>query len=84
MARIVGIGEQLSLEPARRSVARDDMEMGMAVLVLQKGIVEMIGLERGPEGGGRPPDLSVEVAPLGGIELSDYFDMTAGYQKALP
>src|SRR5262245_8450377 len=42
----VGILEGLVGEGARGSVAGDDMQVNLPILVLQKGVVEMIGLER--------------------------------------
>ena len=47
MAGIAGIGERHALDPARRRITRNDVQVHVAILVLQKYVVEVIRLEGG-------------------------------------
>ncbi len=40
------------------------MQVDMTILILQKGVLEVVGLEDAGESGGAPMDLTIEIVPF--------------------
>ena|SRR5215475_11063273 len=65
------------------SVSGDHVQVGMPVLVLQEGVVEVVRLCCLPQRSGCPAELVPKVVPFCGCELIDGHDMAACDQLAL-
>ena len=59
------------------------MQVDMPVLILQEGVVEVVGLCCLPQSSGCPAELVPNVVPFCGGELIDGLDMAACDQHAL-
>jgi hypothetical protein len=61
---ILGVVKSVAVEETGSRVARNHVEMDVAVPVLEEDVVEVIGGERGREVINRPLDLAVKLAPF--------------------
>jgi len=83
---VVGVAcvfESLAREPAASSVARQDVQVHVAVHVLQERVVEVVGRERRLQGAGGQRDASAQVRPRLRARGGYVFLVAAQRQEAL-
>lgn len=84
MMGIVRIVELLALEDSRSGVARNDVKMYMPILILEKGIVEVLGLECTVQHLGGASHLPMQVRPFRWRNEGHHFQVTSQDQEAFP
>jgi hypothetical protein len=83
---VAGVVRVIDAQPSYltlSSVPGNYVQVDVPVLVLQEGVVEVVGLRCLPQCGGSPPKLMSEISPFCSRELVDGLDMTAYDQRAL-
>ena len=83
---VAGVVRVIDAQPSYltpSSVPGNYVQVDVPVLVLQEGVVEVVGLRCLPQCGGSPPKLMSEISPFCSRELVDGLDMTAYDQHAL-
>jgi hypothetical protein len=84
MAGIISIFKDETRKVTRVIVARDNVQVNMPILVLQKGIVEMDWREGVAKHAGCAGQLFVQIGPFGSGQVRDMLKMPSEDEKAVP
>src|SRR6185437_3812476 len=79
----VAVEELHASEGARRIVARDDVQVDVAILVHQERVVEAVGLEAGAQGIANAAEGGPQVGQLGWGEVADVLVVAPEDEEAL-